>query len=123
MLQIGDKDEKRYLDPDDLLNFPCEELQTINDLWVKYSDGKFGFTLQKQIWLDCGGGYGKNEYEAYKKFHRRVRWNELDKERYMVNEHTPTGHLPYVGSLVWNNIQKTQHSRGYLFSRTEACRL
>jgi serine/threonine protein kinase len=36
-------------------NFPREELKIIDSLWIKYSNGKFGFSVQKQIWLECGG--------------------------------------------------------------------
>ncbi|MEM1169835.1 MAG: GUN4 domain-containing protein [Cyanobacteria bacterium P01_H01_bin.35] len=35
--------------------FPCEDLHTIDRLWVKYSRGKFGYSLQKQIYLSLGG--------------------------------------------------------------------
>lgn len=45
----------------ELLNFPCTDLLTIDQLWVKYSTGKFGFSVQKQIYLETGnpldGGY------------------------------------------------------------------
>ncbi|WNF16957.1 protein kinase domain-containing protein [Microcystis aeruginosa] len=40
---------------DDCKNFPHEELKIIDSLWVKYSNGKFGFSVQKQIWMECGG--------------------------------------------------------------------
>lgn len=31
-------------------NFPCEDLSTLDTLWVKYSNGRFGFSVQKRIW-------------------------------------------------------------------------
>ncbi|NER02310.1 MAG: GUN4 domain-containing protein [Okeania sp. SIO3C4] len=36
-------------------SFPCEDLATMDKLWVKYSDGKFGFSVQKQIYQSLGG--------------------------------------------------------------------
>jgi hypothetical protein len=30
-------------------------LRIINFLWHNYSNGKFGFSIQKQIWTDIGG--------------------------------------------------------------------
>ena len=36
-------------------NFPCQDLGTIDKLWVEYSDGKFGFSVQKKIYQDLGG--------------------------------------------------------------------
>ncbi|MEB3192136.1 MAG: GUN4 domain-containing protein [Snowella sp.] len=41
-------------DSEILKNFPCLDLRNIDRLWVKYSQGKFGFTVQKEIWEGCG---------------------------------------------------------------------
>jgi hypothetical protein len=35
-------------------NFPCDDLRIIDELWVRYSQGKFGFSVQKKIWQECG---------------------------------------------------------------------
>lgn len=35
--------------------FPCIDLSTIDQLWSKYSNGRFGFSIQKQIWYSIGG--------------------------------------------------------------------
>ncbi len=40
----------------------CEDLRTIDQLWVKYSNGRFGFSVQKRIWHSIGG----NKYADYK---------------------------------------------------------
>lgn len=52
----------------------CETLRTIDQLWVKYSNGKFGFSIQKQIWLDCGGKLGEFNLDALLRFGERVGW-------------------------------------------------
>ncbi|NER05575.1 MAG: hypothetical protein F6K17_24805 [Okeania sp. SIO3C4] len=39
-------------------NIPCKDLNKVNQLWIKYSDGKFGFSIQKQIWSEVGGKPG-----------------------------------------------------------------
>jgi hypothetical protein len=60
-------------------SFPCEDLLTIDQLWVYYSNGKFGFSIQKKIWLDLGGKIGidcKDE-EIRKQFYAKVGWNHL----------------------------------------------
>ena len=36
-------------------HFPCQELKEIDSLWVKYSNGQFGFSVQKEIWKNVGG--------------------------------------------------------------------
>ncbi|MDJ0903138.1 MAG: GUN4 domain-containing protein [Xenococcus sp. MO_188.B8] len=55
MLQVAEREEEGYLRDDDLLRFPCDDLQVIDKLWVQFSDSKFGFSVQKQIWLEVGG--------------------------------------------------------------------
>lgn len=49
-------------------NFPCTDLRTIDQLWVKYSKGRFGFSVQKKIWQEVN-----RDYEA---FGDRVGWLE-----------------------------------------------
>ncbi|MEH2347858.1 MAG: GUN4 domain-containing protein [Nostoc sp.] len=58
-----------------LLNFPCTDLCTIDRLWVKYSNGRFGFSVQKEIYLSVGGKLDrKYNKEAWEKFGDRVGW-------------------------------------------------
>ncbi|NEO86918.1 MAG: hypothetical protein F6J87_22065 [Spirulina sp. SIO3F2] len=47
-------------------DFPCPDLSVIDQLWLKYSQGKFGFSVQKQIWVEVGGklDYGKDGQAA-----------------------------------------------------------
>ena len=42
------------LDADALKQFPCIDLRTIDQLWVSASNGHFGFSVQKEIWEECG---------------------------------------------------------------------
>ncbi|WP_228048869.1 MULTISPECIES: serine/threonine-protein kinase [unclassified Nodularia (in: cyanobacteria)] len=48
-----------YLFCSDLKNLPDETLQIIDQLWLKYSKGHFGFSVQKQIYESVDGDYGK----------------------------------------------------------------
>jgi hypothetical protein len=41
---------------------------------VHYSSSKFGFSIQKKLWLECGGEIGKYDYEVWKKFAAKVGW-------------------------------------------------
>lgn len=105
MIQLGDKynkgflDSKGYLDSDDCKNFPREELHIIDQLWLKYSDNKFGFSIQKQIYLEVGGkldGYDRNSYE---KMGDRLGWRKNNQWRLYSDltfnkETAPKGHLP-----------------------------
>ncbi|BAY20996.1 hypothetical protein NIES2100_07400 [Calothrix sp. NIES-2100] len=45
MIQALGKNEGDYFESEELLNFPCPDLRTIDRLWVKYSNGHFGFKI------------------------------------------------------------------------------
>ncbi|NES85910.1 MAG: GUN4 domain-containing protein, partial [Moorea sp. SIO2B7] len=103
MLQIAGKEESQYLELEDIKNFPIEDLRIIDQLWVKYSDDKFGFSVQKEIWLDCGGKIGEYDYEVFKKFADRVGWRLKEGKRLIYSDYTfnttARGHLPLVPPL------------------------
>ena len=72
----------------------------IDKLWVKYSNGKFGFSVQKQIYQGVGGSKEYN-WDYYKKFADKVGWLEggewlLYSEFNFRWKHN-TGHFP----LLW----------------------
>jgi hypothetical protein len=77
MLQTVGKDKNQILTADDIQTFPCEDLYRINELWVECSEGRFGFSVQKKIYLDCGaksdGKYPGDE--IWKNFLEEVRKN------------------------------------------------
>lgn len=83
-----------------LSTFPCIDLLTIDHLWQKFSNGRFGFSVQKQIWADCGA-------KLTRKYPGDVIWNEfgdlvgwrvndkwLQSEECHYNLSAPRGHLP-----------------------------
>ncbi|MGJ3251686.1 MAG: caspase, EACC1-associated type [Elainellaceae cyanobacterium] len=105
MLKAMGKDSWGGVGSDDLLNFPCKDLRTIDRLWVDYSNGKFGFSVQKEIYLECGGILdGEYHEEAFKKFGDRVGWRVNNKWLYYsdvtFNTSRSRGHLPR-GLGVW----------------------
>ncbi len=55
MITTVGKEEGQWFDRKDLEEFPCEDLRILDQLWVKHSNGKFGFSVQKKIWQECGG--------------------------------------------------------------------
>ena len=78
MVEVGDRTQKRYLDTTDIQEFPCDDLRIIDRLWVAYSHGLFGFSVQKQIYVECGatldGKYPGDE--IWEKFCDRVGWRK-----------------------------------------------
>ena len=87
------------LAPVNLLTIGSEELKVIDRLWVKYSNGLFGFSIQKQILLDVNGDL--------KEFWRRVVWlnrfsiwsEKTLKSGLIFESHAPRGHLPFILDL------------------------
>jgi len=73
MITTVGKEEGQWFERADLENFPCEDLQTLDQLWVKYSNGKWGFSVQKRIWQECGSPM---DYDDWKKFGDRVGWRK-----------------------------------------------
>lgn len=81
--------------------FPCTDLRTINQLWAKYSDGRFSFSIQKKIYLSVGGMVdGKYYEEAWEKFGDRVGWrvegNWINSSDVPFNTSAAEGHLPRI---------------------------
>jgi uncharacterized caspase-like protein len=74
MCQIANREKEGWLREEDINQFPCEDLRTIDRLWVHYSNSKFGFSIQKKLWLECGGEIGKYDSEVWKKFAAKVGW-------------------------------------------------
>ena len=54
MLEAVGRKENDWIRAAELKNFPCADLRTIDALWVKYSQGKWGFNVQKRIYVECG---------------------------------------------------------------------
>lgn len=135
------------LDFTDLRKFPCEDLSIIDVLWVKYSKGKFSFSVQNKIQkesknkpfsvLDVAASFegragwriGKHIFQS-----RYLKYNELTFDI----ESAPNGHLPAF-FISWEIVTYTQNyyeygdpperhhwllSNGrYLFERCDECKL
>lgn len=106
MLQAVGRKENDWIREEELLNFPCKDLITINTLWVKYSNGKFGFSVQKEIYLSVGGKTdGKYDKEAWLKFAEKVEWRRNGEwimySDVIFDTTSPNGHLP-IGKLFRN---------------------
>ncbi|MBW4569031.1 MAG: GUN4 domain-containing protein [Tolypothrix carrinoi HA7290-LM1] len=124
MIQAVGKKENDYFERDDLLNFPCTDLRTIDRLWVKYSDGRFGFTVQKQIYISIGGKDDGQYYEeAWELLGDRVGWkvdnNWIDSlNNINFDTSAPEGHLPF-----WGAGEKAVLFFSSVVSRIETCKL
>ena len=59
MLKIARRVVAGWLREEDIQQFPCLDLETIDKLWLKYSQRRFGFSVQSRIWESVGEDYGK----------------------------------------------------------------
>ncbi|MBD1921320.1 GUN4 domain-containing protein [Microcoleus sp. FACHB-831] len=110
MLKAARRESEGWLDVDSINSFPCKDLRTIDQLWVKYSNGRFGFSVQKRIWESVGGNH--NADCAYEKFGDRVGWrvegNWISCQYYRLTLYdAPFGHLPSFWEVVgWEYLRK-----------------
>jgi len=74
MITTVGKEDGQPFERVDLENFPYKDLRSIDQLWVKYSNSRWGFSVQKRIWQ----GYGKpmSDNNDWKKFCARVGWRK-----------------------------------------------
>ncbi|MGI0486049.1 GUN4 domain-containing protein [Pantanalinema rosaneae CENA516] len=146
MLEVLGWQEQDRLQLEDMQDFPCTDLRTIDQLWVKYSNGKFGFSVQRKIWQQ----YRKpKEYFDLVRFGEAVGWNSrnewLDYIELTFNLSAPEGHLPgKITRISWilnepskvafppfarKAVSSVAVSFGtlgvmeHLFSRLEACQI
>jgi hypothetical protein len=75
MLEVAGRESQGWFRVKDVENFPCQDLGTIDKLWVKYSGGKFGFSVQKQIYQDLGGTKDY-DYKVWESFGEKVGWRK-----------------------------------------------
>ena len=121
MITTVEKGEGQWFEEEDLENFPCEDLRAIDNLWVRASNGHFGFSVQKKIWEKCGSPMSYND--DYKKFMEAVGWRSGDDfVRYSQYKFLPTlsprGELPFTYVLGVGRYNARE-----LFSRATICKL
>jgi serine/threonine protein kinase len=140
MLAVA-KRENNPLSCEDINNFSCEDLCAIDNLWVKYSDGKFGFSAQKKIY-QCVGGTRESDQKIWDAFADKVGWREEGKwfeeyENITFSKTKPKGNLPLFvfgpGSVLlfgaWYELWFDKEgiistcSLWIFFSRVETCKL
>jgi len=117
-----------------ILQFPCIDLLTIDGLWLKYSAGKFGFSIQKQIYVSCGANLNNIRFGnvmVWRKFSERVGWQQrIPREGFFLKYYyrmidnadystsAPTGHLPWLWGCGKNKYGRPREENGGYLSGT-----
>jgi GUN4-like/ARM-like repeat domain, GUN4-N terminal len=88
--------KRKWLYFTEVEQFPITDLQTINQLWLVHSEGKFGFSVQKELWL----GTGKNFVKLWEKiaWKKGNNWTRYPGE-FIWDLSAPRGHLPLANQL------------------------
>ena len=76
---------------------PAMDLQTLNQLWWVHSEGKFGFTVQRQIWLSVGRNWENLWAKLAWKTGRT--WSRYPEGFIWDLTTAPQGHLPLSNQL------------------------
>ncbi len=142
MLQVAEREKEGWLDVEDIETFPCKDLRIIDQLWVKYSNYKFGFSVQKKIYQSLGGTKEYNREVSYE-FGKKVgwyineRWEIVNYEKISDEKGKIVvpceGHLPQSILVVADTVTNLSGLSGVdlvgwgsvvvLFSRAATCRL
>ncbi|NET61381.1 MAG: protein kinase [Symploca sp. SIO2E6] len=118
MLLLTYRQKKGWLDAKDVRKFPCFELSYIERLWSQYSDQRFGFSVQKQIWIELGGELGVHDQDLAEHFSATVGWSSGNNQpQNIINElSVPSGYFPFkVSNRIW------EFGAPYLGERLGAC--
>jgi hypothetical protein len=73
MLNVAKREKEEYLDIESINNFSCGDIRRIDELWVSASSNRFGFSVQKEIYLKTGNRLGITPEN----------WNDTDNRNYL----------------------------------------
>lgn len=101
LLRVSVREQEGWMRAEDFQRFPCQDLRILDQLWAKYSGGRFGYRVQKGIWESIGGKIDL-DYTIWCRFGDRLGWrvkgNWLNySELTFDSEIAPLGHLPAGG--------------------------
>lgn len=126
MLKVTNREQESWFELHNIKNFPREDLLTLDRLWLEYSKKhgyEFGFSVQKQIYVECGGklDFSYPSGETWEKFGNRTAWRREGK---WVNYPAPffkknlmvSGHLPFYAAIDCRGVGV---SKGSLFSHQD----
>ena len=104
LLKLADRQKAGWLDRVHVENLPCEDLKLLDQIWLKGTSNRFGFSVQKAIYQKLAPHL---EYEAqcWKVFCTQVGWRTSNRlvpyKELNFSLWAPEGHLPALGSHLW----------------------
>jgi len=88
--------KRRWLYFTEVEHLPITDLQTIDRLWLAFSLGRFGYSVQRQLWLGCG--------QNWDRLWEKIGWRQGKKwprypTEFIWDLSAPRGHLPLTNQL------------------------
>ena len=75
-----------------------DDLRALDGLWVHYSDGRYGYSVQRRLWMESG--------RRWAKFFKRIDWVQGENDAYrkwpeefIWKADAKAGHLPLTNAL------------------------
>jgi GUN4-like/Effector-associated domain 10 len=92
ILKAVNAEKEGWLSDEQIQDFPCPVLQIIDNLWLQYSNQRFGFSVQKRIFNECE----KNPQVFGDRVGWRIQNNWIsDSQVIHTPANAPDGHLPW----------------------------
>jgi hypothetical protein len=122
MCKISNRDKEGWLDRGEIERFPWQDIRIINRLWVECSNGRFGFSVQKQLWQSINVE-SNNDFEVEKTLSDRIGWrvnnNWIKYDDFTFDINAAEGHLPCTLHLLKIDAGRVENRMRLLFSRRE----
>nr|YP_009392396.1 hypothetical protein [Caloglossa monosticha]ARW60958.1 hypothetical protein [Caloglossa monosticha] len=101
LVQQNTNTKRKWLYFTDIYLIPAYDLFLIDLLWKVYSDNKFGFSIQRNIWLSCNKNWNL--------FLEKINWNNKSimkryPDEFVWNRNAPKGHLPLFNQIRGNQV-------------------
>jgi serine/threonine protein kinase len=101
----------------------CRVISNINDLWAEYSEGRFGYNQQLNIWKKAqNDAKNKSTVSSYTEFQNEVGWIVNGLQLYSTDLEyvisAPVGHLPWSS---WQVKKTTRYGFGEFMEKVQNC--
>jgi hypothetical protein len=114
LLELAGQAERGWLSAEDVQNLPCLDLQTLDQLWMRASQQRFGFTVQARLWETLGGTGDRYDPALIERLGDMVGWRQDQQWKtyetltFDLKQDLP-GHLPAttgngVSGGVWGGV-------------------
>lgn len=126
ILQEAGTPNREDLTPDAVRQFPCSVLRVIDRLWITYTGGRFGFSVQLQLYQAVGGTLESAIAQDALKlqllgeqvgWRAGDQWKSLDQARHDLND--PVGCYP----VIWWDSPYGTKMVNYFLARLFTCEL